>query len=72
MSVAREESRVVDNERGPRWDGDVLELVLLLPGHQVRALEDAAWRRGLTGGQLARRLIRGFLEEDQQPVGPIN
>jgi hypothetical protein len=37
------------------------EMVLLLPGWQVAALEEAAFRRGKTAAQLARGLIRDFL-----------
>jgi hypothetical protein len=38
-----------------------VELVLLLPAGHLEALEEAAWRRGLTPGQVLRRLIREFL-----------
>jgi len=57
---------------GPETSGwtspneDVAELVLLLPGWQARALEEAAQQRGLTGGQLTRRLIRLFLEHNSK------
>ncbi len=38
------------------------ELTLLLPNNQMEMLETAASRRGLTVGQLLRRLIRNCLE----------
>jgi hypothetical protein len=40
---------------------DVAEISLLLPGWQLSALEDAARSRGLTFGQLVRRLLRDFI-----------
>lgn len=46
------------------------ELVLLLPNGQLEALERAASRRGLTMGQLLRRLIRdGLAGLDDAPGG---
>ena len=45
-----------------RLDGEMAELVLLLPAEEAEALEGAACRRGLTSGQLLRRLIRNFLD----------
>jgi hypothetical protein len=40
------------------WCSDeVIELPLLLPEWQVAALEDAAQKRGMTVGQLLRRLF---------------
>jgi hypothetical protein len=39
---------------------DVMEISLLLPGWQVQALESAARDRGLTAGQMVRRLIRDY------------
>ncbi len=41
---------------------DVVEISLLLPGWQVAALETAAHDRGLTAGQMVRRLIRDFFD----------
>jgi len=43
-----------------RLDSEVLELSLLLPQWQVDALEMAARGRGLTAGQLIRRLIGNY------------
>jgi len=44
-------------------DGDMAELVLLLPAREVDALEEAARQRGLTTGQVLRCLIREFLDQ---------
>jgi hypothetical protein len=43
-----------------RLDPEVLELSLLVPQWQVEALEMAARGRGLTAGQLIRRLIGNY------------
>ena len=40
-----------------RMDYEVVELPLLLPRWQAAALEDAAQTRGMTTGQMLRRLI---------------
>jgi hypothetical protein len=40
---------------------DVAEISLLLPGWQLAVLEEAARSRGLTSGQLVRRLLRDFI-----------
>jgi hypothetical protein len=46
------------------------ELVLLLPNGQLEALVRAASGRGLTTGQLLRRLIRdGLVGLDDAPAG---
>src|SRR5262249_54262921 len=47
-----------------RLDGDMVELTLLLPGWQLSVLEAAAEWRGLTAGQLVRRVIGEFLHEN--------
>ena len=52
-----------------RPGAEVVELGLLLPAWQAGALEAAAHRRGLTAGQLARLLIRDFLDR-AAPHGP--
>jgi hypothetical protein len=44
-------------------DNDVVELALLLPRWQAEALEDAAFQRGLTTGQMLRKLIGASLRE---------
>src|SRR5206468_7063308 len=43
-----------------RLDPEMLELSLLVPQWQVEALELAARGRGLTAGQLIRRLIGNY------------
>jgi hypothetical protein len=43
-----------------RLDSEMVELSLLMPQWQVEALEAAARGRGLTAGQLLRRLIRNY------------
>jgi hypothetical protein len=43
-----------------RLDPEMLELSLLVPQWQVEALEMAARGRGLTAGQLIRRLIGSY------------
>jgi len=48
-------------------DGEVVELALLLPTGQATALETAARRRGLTTAQLARQLVRDFLDRSGEP-----
>jgi hypothetical protein len=43
-----------------RSDQELVELALVLPRWQVDALAVAARGRGLTAGQLLRRLISGY------------
>jgi hypothetical protein len=38
-------------------DSEVVELALLLPRWQAAALEDAAHQRGITAGQMLRKMI---------------
>ena len=45
----------------PRSDQEVVELALLLPLWQAMALEAAASRRGMTTGQMLRRVIGEML-----------
>src|SRR5262245_62818051 len=57
---------------GPDGPPDVAEISLLLPGWQLAALEDAARSRGLTSGQLVRRLLREFInrhDDDELEAG---
>lgn len=42
-------------------EAEVVELAVLLPAGDLAALEEAACRRGLTPGQVLRRLVREFL-----------
>ena len=44
---------------------DVTEISILLPGWQLAALESAAHSRGLTSGQLVRRLLREFINRHE-------
>jgi hypothetical protein len=44
-------------------DHEVVELALLLPRWQAEALEDAAHARGLTAGQLLRKLVATGLRD---------
>lgn len=46
-------------------DDEVVELALLLPRWQAAALEEAAHHRGLTAGQMLRKLIgKGLRDMD--------
>jgi hypothetical protein len=51
---------------------EVAEISLLLPGWQLAILESAAEAHGLTSAQLVRRLVRDFIDrqEEQQTVDP--
>ncbi len=44
---------------------DVAEISLLLPGWQLQALENAAEARGVTSAQLVRRLLREFINRQE-------
>jgi hypothetical protein len=44
----------------------VVEFPLLMTVHQAMALEGAAHRSGLTVGEMARRLIRDFLDREEK------
>jgi hypothetical protein len=46
-----------------RLDGEMMEMLLLLPNRQAAALERVARAQGLTSGQLTRRLIAAYLEK---------
>ncbi len=53
---------------GIAWlDGEMAEMMLLVPGRQLAALERVARSRGWTPGQVVRRLVRDFCEA--APVG---
>jgi len=47
-----------------RPDPEVVELPLLLPRWQAEELEHAARERGMTTGQMLRRVIRELLAEE--------
>jgi hypothetical protein len=53
------------------FDGEVVEIALLLPVWQIDALESAAHSRGLTTGQMVRSLIGTFFDASEiaQAVG---
>ncbi len=44
------------------FDGEMVEIALLLPVWQIDALESAAHSRGLTTGQMVRSLIGTFFD----------
>jgi hypothetical protein len=45
----------------PSSPEDVVELSLLLPADQAAVLEAIAFERGVTAGEMVRRLVRDFL-----------
>lgn len=47
-------------------DSEVVELAFLLPRWQALALEDAAQERGLTAGQMLRKLVGATLKGTQR------
>jgi hypothetical protein len=49
------------------FDSEVVELALLLPRWQAAALEDAAHQRGITAGQMLRKLIVSCLNVKRPP-----
>src|SRR5438477_638158 len=51
-----------------RQDQEVVELPLLLPRWQALELEAAARRRGMTTGQMLRRMIGDVLDA-RRPIG---
>jgi hypothetical protein len=48
-----------------RPDNDPVELMLVLPRDQAATLEEAAHDRGLTVGQMIRRLVADFTSRHQ-------
>lgn len=48
-----------------RMDQEVVELPLLLPRWQAAALEAAARRRGMTTGQMLRRVIGDLFSDER-------
>ncbi|HEV3236471.1 MAG TPA: hypothetical protein VGZ25_05755 [Gemmataceae bacterium] len=44
------------------FDGEMVEIELLLPAWQIKALEAEAHSRGLTTGQMVRSLIGTFFD----------
>jgi len=53
-----------------RLDQEVVELPLLLPRWQAMELEAAASRRGMTTGQMLRRVIGEMLAAQPAPARP--
>jgi hypothetical protein len=63
MNVLREAGmgeRLSGAPEAARPDQGVVELMLLLPRWQADALESAARGRGLTAGQMLRRLVGSY------------
>jgi hypothetical protein len=52
----------------PRLDQEVIELALLLPRWQALELEAVASRRGMTTGQMIRRVIGEMLASQPMPA----
>jgi hypothetical protein len=52
--------------QSPRIDMEVVELPLLLPRWQAMALEAAARQRGMTTGQMLRRVIGDLFDSHPQ------
>ncbi len=52
---------------------DVEEISFLLPGWQLAILESAARERGLTSGQLVRRVLRDFIDRhEEEAAGSVD
>ena len=66
MSVLGVRSLASCREVVPLPTDDVVEVPLLLPDWQVQALEVLAHERGLTAGELVRRLLSDFLARGSQ------
>jgi hypothetical protein len=71
MSALRPDIVVGRNEGTSSSPGGIVEVALLLPDWQMAALERAAHLRGLTTGQMTRRLIRDFLSSAPGPEEPV-
>jgi hypothetical protein len=50
-----------------RFDAEIVELSVLLPGWQAAALEATAHGQGLTTAQVVRRLIQDYFGKFAQP-----
>jgi hypothetical protein len=50
-----------DDDTCPEGPDGVVEIPLLLSAGQASALESAAYRRGLTAGEMVRRLLSDFI-----------
>jgi hypothetical protein len=59
-------------ETPPLDSADVVEVPLLLSGQQMLALEEAAHDRGLTAGEMVRRLLQEFIARAIPcKIGPV-
>lgn len=61
--------KVDPDHQDPNADEEIVEMGLLLCPWQLAALEGLARQRGLTAGQMVRRLIRDFLRSAGPPAG---
>jgi len=50
-----------DDDTTPEGPDGVIEIPLLLSADQASALESVAYRRGLTAGEMVRRLLNDFI-----------
>jgi hypothetical protein len=66
MSVLGVRMLANSREAVPLPTDDVVEIPLLLPDWQVQALEALAHERGLTAGEMVRRLLGEFLARKSQ------
>jgi hypothetical protein len=66
FTMSSETIRVCDENLGGPSTGEVVEVPLLLSADQVSALEQAAHHRGLTTGEMVRRLLEDFITA---PIG---
>jgi len=48
---------------------EMIDLQLLLPRRRLEALEEAAFRRGLSTGELIRRVVSAFLARESAEHG---
>ena len=51
-----------------RMDHEVVEMQLILPRWQISALEEAAQSRGMTTGQILRRVINDLFCESENNI----
>jgi hypothetical protein len=65
IATSTEETYRVRAADGARSDSDPIELMVFLPPEQVATLEEAARDRGLTVGQMIRRLVSDFTSQYQ-------
>jgi len=51
-------------------DAEIVELALLLPAWQAQALANAASQRGMTAGQMLRRVISDIVSDHGGDANP--